>query len=332
MNGTSCGPTAQGWSVALLLLLPASSLPAAAALIQVRGIPLAGGIVTGQVSVPLERAEGGDAPVLRFRTERGAMVALLVDTGASSTLVSPDLAKRLGLRSQLVPPEAFGLAGAGADCAELQPRRARLPLLRLDGQGGQLQIRGSDALVLAVPGLPAGIDGVLGAPLLRQLPLWIDPTTNQLSLGGAALRAAERKARARAPLELPLRWEKGVPLLVLWGASGPLPALADTGAEGLFVTPELAARLQPLGSVQAVRLSGFCGEQPASLVRLAGLRLEPGPPGAAPQAPFAPLEAIVTRNPVFAALGVEAIVGQELLRDRIQLWRLEQMPPVLSLW
>lgn len=39
----------------------------------------------------LERAKDGDTPVLRFRTERGALVAFLVDTGAFSTLITPAL-------------------------------------------------------------------------------------------------------------------------------------------------------------------------------------------------------------------------------------------------
>jgi hypothetical protein len=43
-------------------------------------------------------------------------------------------------------------------------------------------------------------------------------------------------------------------------------------------------------------------------------------------------EAILTTNPVFALLGVEAIVGQELLRIRGQLWRLDTDPPRLELW
>jgi len=317
------------WTALFLLLFPAAALPTQAALIQVRGTPLAGGTPTGQATVKLERATGGDTPVLRFRTDRGAVVGFLVDTGASSSLITPAAAGRLGLASQPMPPQAFALAGAGNDCAELLPRRARLPMLRLDGQGARLLISGIEALVLPVPGLPSGIDGVLGAPLLRQLPLWIDPSANQLSLGAAALQAAERQSRLRGPLSLPLRWQKGVPLLNLAAASGPVAALADTGAEGLFVTPQLAARLQPRGAGQPVRLSGFCGEQPASQVRLSGLRLEPGPAGGTP---FAPFEAIVTRNPIFAALGVEAILGQELLSDRIQLWRLEQTPPTLSLW
>lgn len=118
----------------------------------------------------LERATGGDTPVLRFRTDRGAVVGFLVDTGASSSLITPAAAGRLGLASQPMPPQAFALAGAGNDCAELRPRRARLPMLRLDGQGPRLLISGSEALVLPVPGLPSGIDGVLGAPCSGSFP------------------------------------------------------------------------------------------------------------------------------------------------------------------
>jgi hypothetical protein len=44
------------------------------------------------------------------------------------------------------------------------------------------------------------------------------------------------------------------------------------------------------------------------------------------------VEAILTENPIFTELGVEAIVGQELLRQRRQLWRLDSQPPMLTLW
>ena len=43
-------------------------------------------------------------------------------------------------------------------------------------------------------------------------------------------------------------------------------------------------------------------------------------------------EGLVTANPIFQELGVEAIVGQELLRQRIQLWRLDRPDALLDLW
>ncbi len=305
---------------------PAAAVPAVAALIQLRGAPLAGGRVEGKATLPLERAAGGDTPVLSFSSDRGRL-RLLVDTGASSTLIEPAAAARLGLASRPVPPESFGLAGAGSDCETLRPGRTTLPQLRLAAGAAGLRIVGAEALVLPVGGLPPGIDGVLGAPTLRRLPLWIDPPGGRISLGAAALSDAAR-AGAASPvrsLMLPLRWQSGVPLLPLSTPFGTVQALADTGAEGLFLTAGLAARLPAQGPPRPLRLTGFCGEQSASRLRLSGLAL----PGGDRQAP---LEAIVTRNPIFAALGVEAIVGQELLRRRAQLWRLDTTPPRLTLW
>jgi len=131
------------------------------------------------------------------------------------------------------------------------------------------------------------VDGVLGAPLLKRLPVWIDPVGQRLRLGEGAV------------------------------------AFADTGAEGLFLSPAIATRLGPIGPEEPVRLVGFGGEQQVKRQRFAGLGLGLGP---------ARVEGIVTANPIFAELQVEAIVGQELLHTHRQLWRLDQRPPTLSLW
>ncbi|MEO1004150.1 MAG: aspartyl protease family protein [Cyanobacteria bacterium J06638_7] len=302
-----------------------------AALIQVGGEPLRPGLMQGSAVVPLERAAGGDTPVLSFRTAAGpgdgAVVRLLVDTGASSTLVTAALVRRLGVASTPIPPAQFGLAGAGEDCGELGPRRAVLPVLQLAGEGGRVEVRGGEVLVLEADGLPPGVDGVIGAPLLRQLPLWVDPGANRLALGARALQAGERLAAADpvAPAALTLRWRAGVPLVPLTTPAGPVSALADTGAEGLFITPALAGRLPATAPPTPVGILGFCGLQPAQRLSLTGISFSG-------RAPRGPLEAIVTANPVFAAVGAEAIVGQELLRHHRQLWRLDREPPTLQLW
>jgi hypothetical protein len=317
--------------------LTAAPLPGAradlAALIQLRGAPLAGGEVSGSVTLPLQRAAGGDSPVLPFISE-GGPVRLLLDTGASSTMVTPELAGRLGLPTLPVPAGGFDLAGGGSGCADLRPRRTRLPPLELrngrDGQG-RLRLVGAEALVMPAGALPDGVDGVLGAPSLRRLPVHIDPLRSRLSLGAAAMDAAAAMSPPR--LRIPLRWHKGVPLLTLASVAGPVEALADTGAEGLFLHPALAGRLHPLGPARPVRLVGFCGEQAVQLRPFTGLALPGEPlPGQVEGMPVRPLEGVITENPIFAQLGVEAIVGQELLRRRSQLWRLDLAPPRLELW
>jgi len=418
--------------LALLLILPtraADHLPGMAAtdapahaLIQLAGQPLSGGRSRGSVSLPLERAEGGHTPVLDFQVSGletaagsgadaaipgharrqnrlprpGPRIRLLLDTGATSTMVTPELADRLALVRRPLPPGSFGLAGGGEGCADLTPQRTRLPDLVLHGSADApdalaLHLEGVEALVLPVAALPAGVDGVLGVPSLRLLPIRIDPTLGRIALGAAALNQlpfplspssrATPPARSFAPLNpqpiselipwpsssatsatslatgsatssvnpsvpsgssfqrVPLSWHRGVPLLQLASGSGAVQALADTGAEGLFLQPALAARLRPLGPAQPLRLVGFCGEQRVERRRFAGLGLGQGTGGAASTAgspsPWdvpAEVDGIVTDNPIFEQLGVEAIVGQEILQHRRQLWRLDQPRPELLLW
>ena len=407
--------------LALLMILPARAAdrpPAMAAasapahaLIQLAGQPLSGGRSWGSASLPLERAEGGHTPVLDFQVSgtgaaagQGARIRLLLDTGATSTMVTPELAERLALERRPLPSGAFDLAGGGHGCAGLNPQRTRLPALVLRDPAAApgtpaLSLEGVEALVLPVAALPAGVDGVLGAPSLRLLPIRIDPSLGRLELGamaldqlpfpltpsssaappapsfarlnpqanpwpssaatsspsssatvstdlakGSATSSANPSATPRSrPQRVPLWWHRGVPLLQLRTSVGPVRALADTGAEGLFLRPALAARLRPLGPAQPLRLVGFCGEQRVERRRFAGLGLGPGPgpvPGGyasdsgSPSAGDGPagVEGIVTDNPIFEQLGVEAILGQELLHRHRQLWRLDQARPELLLW
>jgi hypothetical protein len=360
--------------LALLLAVPTraadrppvspASCVGAHALIQLAGQPLSGGRSRGTVSLPLERAEGGHTPVLDFqvagsgalagspaaRSRQVARIRLLLDTGATSTMVTPELADRLALQRRGFPPKAFALAGGGQDCADLNPQRTRLPDLVLRDPAAPagtpgLSLEGVEALVLPVRALPAGVDGVLGAPSLRLMPIRIDPSLGRIALGAAALDqlpfplTPSSSAPRAAQLRLPLWWHRGVPLLHLSSRGGLVKALADTGAEGLFLQPALAERLQPLGGSQPLRLVGFCGEQRVERRRFAGLGLGPWPggPASAPDSPLpggtpAGVEGIVTENPIFEQLGVEAILGQELLHRHRQLWRLDQPRPELLLW
>ncbi len=267
-----------------------------AALIQLKDQPLSGGILSGSASIRLEKARGGDTPVLTWSSPAG-VVRLLLDTGASSTMVTPALAQRLALTSQALPSQQLELAGGGSLCAALKPRRTRLPSLELAGQEqvGALRLSAIEALLLPVAALPPGIDGVLGIPSLRQLPLWIDPQHNRLAFGPAALQAARDhdsrghgswgrtvtgpigaggdRIRSGSFQAIPLHWRRGVPLLELNNPGATVSALADTGAEGLFLSPALAARLPPQSPAQPLRLAGFCGEGDASV---AGGRDLPG--------------------------------------------------------
>lgn len=323
-----------GWGILWLLSpsgAPASPRTRAGALIQTAGPPLRGGVITGGSRVALERAEGGETPILTFFSARGP-VRLLLDTGAASALVTPRLVQRLGLSSQPLAPKAFAIAGGGRDCPTGTLARTRLPELGLPAAGDRFPLRlvGVEALVLPGAGLPFGVDGVLAAPSLRQVPVAIDPMAGEVALGPPALRW--RRTMPSQPLVLPLRWRRGVPLLPLrvpsssGGRMETVEALADTGAEGVFLTVPLAARLRPLQASQPARLVGVCGLQEVRRQRLQGLGL------GTDAEPSQGVDAILLANPVFTLLGVEAIAGQDLLRHHRQLWRLDADPPRLELW
>jgi hypothetical protein len=123
-----------------------------------------------------------------------------------------------------------------------------------------------------------------------------------------------------------------VPLVSLITVAGRVEALADTGAEGLFLSPALAARLHPLNQAESLVMVGFCGTQTVRRQTFAGVAFALEPQALEPAALEQPREGIITENPIFSQLGVEAIVGQELLRQRAQLWRLDLQDPRLELW
>lgn len=305
----------------LTLLIAAvlmAAAPARGALVQLEGMRLPEPRVRGTADVPYERPADGDTPIVSLTTPDGTVLRLLLDSGASVSLVTDRLVQRLGLPVSALPPGALRLAGAGAGCQDLRPGRVRLPELTVGGA----QIKGLEALVMPALGVPPGSDGVLGAPLFRQVSLLVDPVGRRLRLAPDLSGAGVAPAGAS---RLPLHWRHAVPLLELQDSRGNRgSALLDTGAEGLFVSRDLAARLRSQGPVRPLRIAGFCGDESALQMDLEGLQLAGTPVGRRSM--------IVTDSGILAALEVEAVVGQPLLRDRRQLWLLNREQPVLLLW
>ena len=290
---------------------------ALAALVQLQGAPPPQPVMEGSSRTVYTTPSDGDTPVLLLKTSGGLPVRLLIDTGASRSMVSQELVQRLQLKTKALPSGNFALAGAGSDCPTDPPRQAVLPMLRL----GELKIR--ELAVLGMPklGVPPGTDGVLGASALRQLPLLIDPKQKQL-------RFDQQLTPQSAPADAvrsPLRWRDHVPLLQVSDQNGDeASALLDTGAEAVFISVSLAQRLSPQSPPSGVEIQGFCGSEYAierifSGLSIGNLSLEKSP-------------AIVTRNRILKDLNVEAIIGQPLLKKRRQLWFLNRPDPLLLLW
>ena len=148
---------------------------ALAALVQLEGAPPPRPLMEGSSRAAYAIPSDGDTPILQFQTSTGDPVRLLIDTGASRSMVSQALIARLQLTTQPLNGGNFALAGAGSDCPTDPPRQAVLPPLQLGG----LKIRELAVLVMPKLGVPPGTDGVLGASALRQLPMLIDPKLNR---------------------------------------------------------------------------------------------------------------------------------------------------------
>jgi predicted aspartyl protease len=290
---------------------------ALAALVQLQGAPPPQPVMEGSSRTVYTTPSDGDTPVLLLKTSGGLPVRLLIDTGASRSMVSQELVQRLQLKTKALPSGNFALAGAGSDCPTDPPRQAVLPMLRL----GELKIRELAVLVMPKLGVPPGTDGVLGASALRQLPLLIDPKQKQLRFDQ---QLTPQSAPADA-VRIPLRWRDHVPLLQVSDQNGDeTSALLDTGAEAVFIGVPLAQRLSPQSPPSGVEIQGFCGSEFAierifSGLSVANLKLEKSP-------------AIVTRNRILKDLNVEAIIGQPLLKKRRQLWLLNRPEPLVLLW
>jgi len=290
---------------------------ALAALVQLQGAPPPQPVVEGSSRSAYTTPSDGDTPILLLKTSTGAPIRLLIDTGASRSMVSQALIERLKLPTQPLPSGDFALAGAGNDCPTDPPRQAVLPALQL----GDLKIDQLAVLVMPKLGVPPGTDGVLGASALRQLPLLIDPKQQQVRFDPKlSLQSAPADA-----LRIPLQWRDHVPLLEVVDPSGnATSALLDTGAEAVFIGAPLAQRLSPQSPPSGVEIQGFCGSE------LAIERLFSGLSVGTIQLQRSP--AIVTQNRILKDLKVEAIIGQPLLKNRRQLWLLNRADPVVLLW
>lgn len=185
-------------------------------------------------SAPLQRLRTGDIGALPSveLVLGGAPTRWLVDSGATTALISPALATRLKLRRHLFPAQVATAAGV-----QMVSRYA-LPTLPVLGT-----VADASALAMDLGSLfgaaGARVDGLIGAPWLRH-----GATTFDFARG--ELRWASRPA-APAPgaAVLPLRWDGGLPVVRLAiGARAADDFLFDTGNAGALVV--FAQRAQAL--------------------------------------------------------------------------------------
>lgn len=103
------------------------------------------------------------------------LVTLIVDTGAQSTIISPAIARRLGLTvSSSAPRRQVSVVGGG----KLDVPFVKLSVLRV----GDASIEGMDVGVYEVAPTARGIHGLLGADFLHQFRFTLDGREGMMHL------------------------------------------------------------------------------------------------------------------------------------------------------
>jgi predicted aspartyl protease len=218
-----------------------------------------------QAAVPLHWRHTGDIGALMLTdvTLQGRILRVMIDTGASTAVVSPAIARELSL--PVIDRVRVATLG-GVQAAE----RVRVGELRV----ADAPAADGSALVLDLPALlgPAldGVDGLIGMPALRGSPCLFDLAQRRLQRGGAALSAMKGAERAS------LRFESGLPVIDLrLGDRDPAPFLFDTGNAGALVVfdhhaREMLADRPALPQTTVRELGGEVRAQYALVERLSG--------------------------------------------------------------
>jgi clan AA aspartic protease (TIGR02281 family) len=155
--------------------LPAAPIPAVpGSTEQRRGLSheQGAGLVNHTVEVPLQQVGHLFVATVKLNGEQDAR--LIVDTGASHSIVSHRLAVELGLYSD----SSMGTATMNTVGGPVQAPLAQIKSIRL----GEAEVKESVVVIYDLPDSPAGVEGLLGLSALRQFQVTLDPTRKVLSL------------------------------------------------------------------------------------------------------------------------------------------------------
>lgn len=124
-------------------------------------------------SVPLERV--GSLFVVTIQVNEARSAKLILDTGASHTILSHGVARDLGLYA-LRPTASVTLHTVGGS---VQADLVQIDSIRIAGA----EVRNTIAAIHDLPDAPADIEGLLGLSVLRHFEVTLDTVRNRLHLG-----------------------------------------------------------------------------------------------------------------------------------------------------
>ncbi len=230
----------------------------------------------------------------------------LVDTGASTSLLSDAITQDLSSSGEVISQDQLGFAVAGEHCLDMSATLHQVPQLHLQA----VSITNLWGLQFQHVQIPQGVSAVLGMDVLRQFDLHIH--TGQQTLRLLPPTALPPNVKAQA---VPLHERMGVMLAtVQLNGQGPLTMLLDTGAGSTFISEAVAQQLQlQPETMESIQIQGFCGLETAARSQLSSIQLQ--------DHQQTDLDVIVLSSPILEMLDVDGILGQNFLQHYRQYWR-----------
>ena len=167
--------------------------------------------------------------VVESKWDDGGPYRFIIDTGSTATLVTPELAKRFGLKQKKPAPAKVKVRSANGGEVELEPVTLRRVTL------GEATFERVPALVYDLAALSdhlgVHLDGIIGFPVFRDTLLTMDYPGEQLIIAPAPVFLPPPKPTARAST-IAFNGEQNTPLIPVQMGTESFIVLIDSGSDG----------------------------------------------------------------------------------------------------
>jgi len=163
--------------------------------------------------------------VIEVPGDKHSTIHFIIDTGSSLTLVTPDLARRLGA-TEIPSQSPLHILGANGEVKLLQPvslKRLELAAVRFEGVRAVIHDLADLSTHLGVQ-----IDGVLGFPLFRETLLTLDYPRSRVLLTPHGMGTAQ------PGVTIPFNNEQSTPLISIQLGAESFIALIDSGSDAVL--------------------------------------------------------------------------------------------------
>jgi predicted aspartyl protease len=271
-------------------------------LLRATGTALPKASVQGQANITLQKLPMQAIFALPVRIKNQTL-SFVLDSGASNTMVDTQVAQRLGLQGQFVPSDLLGSLAIGQQFAKQKMSLYSLPPITV----GQAQVSRLSGIGLSTSVLPFKSAGVLGLDFLSRFDIILNPQSRNLRL-----------VSPTSPIASGLRLEGRLGVMttpqVYINGKGPYRFLLDTGASVTTISESLAQRLMlRTFSDKNFYVAGWGGNTQAKQAKLERFNFH--------SQQISKLNILVVNSPFFQSLGVEGIIGQDILNRYVQHWR-----------